>query len=90
MEMLIHFTTLPENMTLRDVEAGLDEILDDDGWILASRFENGTGLIDIELEDEKTNPKFAIVGVKLYLQSVKFAPDTAIELAGKPVGIYEV
>ena len=90
MEMLIHFTTLPENMTLRDVEAGLDEILEDDGWILASKFENGVGLIDIELEDEKTNPKFAIVGVKLCLQGMKFAPDTAIELAGKPVGIYEV
>jgi len=89
MEMLIHFTTLPENMTLRDMEAGLDEVMEDDGWILASSFENGKGLVDIELEDEKANPKHAIVGVKAYLQSVKFAPDTAIELAGKPVGIYE-
>ena len=90
MEMLIHFTTLPEGMTLRDLEIGLDEVLEDDGWILASRFENGVGLIDIELEDEKNNPKYGIVGVKSYLQSMKLAPDTAIELAGKPVGIYEV
>ena len=90
MELLIHFTSLPEDMTLRDLEAGLDEVMEDDGWILASRFENGVGLIDIELEDEKANPKFAIVGIKLYLQGARFAPDTAIELAGKPVGIYEV
>lgn len=90
MELLIHFTTLPENMTLRDVEVGLDEILEDDGWILASRFENGTGLIDIELEDERNNPKYGIIGIKSCLQNMKFAPDTAIELAGKPVGIYEV
>ena len=90
MELLIHFTALPEGITLRDLEAGLDEVMEDDGWILASTFEDGKGLIDIELEDEKTNPKFAIVGIKLYLQNIKCAPDTAIELAGKPVGIYEV
>lgn len=90
MELLIHFTTLPEGMTLRDMEAGLDEILEDNGWIQASTFENGVGFIDIELEDERVNPKYGIIGVKSYLQSAKFAPDTAIELAGKPVGIYEV
>ena len=89
MEMLIHFTTLPENMTLRDLEVGLDNVLEDDGWILASSFENGVGLVDIELEDEKANPKYAIIGVKAYLQSAKLAPDTTVELAGKPVGIYE-
>ena len=90
MELLIHFTSLPEGMTLLDMEAGLDEVMEDDGWILASRFEDGVGLIDIELEDERANPKYGIIGVKAYLQSAKFAPDTAIELAGKPVGIYEV
>lgn len=89
MELLIHFTSLPEGMTLRDMEIGLDEVLQDDGWILASRFEEGKGLVDIELEDEKNNPKYGIIGVKAYLQNAEFAPDTAIELAGKPVGIYE-
>ena len=90
MELLIHFTALPEGMTLRDLEIGLDEIMEDDGWILASRFEEGRGLVEIELEDERSNPKFGIIGIKSYLQEAAFAPDTAIELAGKPVGIYQV
>lgn len=89
MELLIHFTALPDGMTLRQMEQGLDEVLQDDGWILSSKWEEGTGLVDIELEDEKNNPKYGIIGVKAYLQNAKFAPDTAIELAGKPVGIYE-
>ena len=67
MELLIHFTALPEGLTLEDVKADL------------------AGL----LEDERVNPKYGILTVKGYLQKAKFAPDTTIELAGVPVGIYE-
>jgi len=35
------------------------------------------------------NPKYGILTVKGYLQKARFAPDTTIELAGTPVGIYE-
>ena len=89
MEMLIHYTSLPEGMDLTMFEDQLADVLDEGGWMLASHFENGVGIVEVELEDEKLNPKFAIVAVKNYLQSAKFAKDTAIELAGKPVGIYE-
>lgn len=47
------------------------------------------GYIELELEDEKANPKYGILTVKGYLQKAKFAPETTIELAGVPVGIYE-
>ena len=42
-----------------------------------------------DVEDERANPKYGILTVKGYLQKAKFAPDTTIELAGVPVGIYE-
>ena len=65
--------------------ADLAELLEDDGWLTGS----GADYIEMELEDEKVNPKYGILTVKNYLQKAQFAPDTAIELAGTPVGIYE-
>ena len=85
MELLIHFTALPEGLTLEDVKAVLAGLLEDDGWLTAS----GPAHIELELEDERVNPKYGILTVKGYLQKAKFAPDTTIELAGVPVGIYE-
>ena len=41
------------------------------------------------MEDERANPKYGILAVKHYLQRSGFARDTAIELSGMPVGIYE-
>ena len=67
MELIIHFTALPEKLTLDMVKSDLAELL----------------------EDEKVNPKYGILTVKGYLQKARFAPDTTIELAGTPVGIYE-
>ena len=63
----------------------LAELLEDDGWLTGS----GPDFIELELEDEKVNPKYGILTVKNYLQKAQFAPDTTIELAGTPVGIYE-
>ena len=85
MELRIQFQSLPADMTLESLKAGLDDILEDDGWLTGS----GPDFIELELEDEKTNPKYGILTVKNYLQKARFAPDTAIELAGTPVGIYE-
>ena len=53
------------------------------------RVRTENGILELELEDEKVNPKYGILTVKGYLQKAKFAPDTTIELAGTPVGIYE-
>ncbi|HJB70396.1 MAG TPA: hypothetical protein H9941_06195 [Candidatus Flavonifractor avistercoris] len=85
MELIIRFTTLPERLTLDMVKSDLAELLEDDGWLTGS----GADYIEMELEDEKVNPKYGILTVKNYLQKAQFAPDTAIELAGTPVGIYE-
>lgn len=85
MEMLIHFNTLPQDLTLDAVKSDLALLLEDDGWLTGS----GEHHIELELEDEKANPKYGILTVKGYLQKAKFTLDTTIELAGVPVGIYE-
>ena len=85
MELLIHFNALPEGLTLDAVKADLALLLEDDGWLTGS----GEHHIELELEDEKVNPKYGILTVKGYLQKAKFAPDTTIELAGGAGGIYE-
>ena len=85
MEMLIHFNALPQGLTLDAVKSDLAVLLEDDGWLTGS----GEHHIELELEDEKANPKYGILTVKGYLQKAKFATDTTIELAGVPVGIYE-
>ena len=85
MELRIQFQSLPADMTLESLKAGLDDILEDDGWLTGS----GADYVELELEDERNNPKYGILTVKGYLQKAKFAPDTTIELAGTPVGIYE-
>ena len=47
------------------------------------------GRIDLELEDEKVNPKFAQMAVKAYLQRAQFPRDTRVELGGMEIGVYE-
>ena len=89
MELCIHFNTLPEGMSLDDVKSVLAVLLEEDGWLTGSAQSPAGGYIELELEDEKANPKYGILTVKGYLQKAKFAPETTIELAGVPVGIYE-
>lgn len=85
MELLVHFKDLPQGKSLDDVHGELVALLEDDGSFIAL----GQGYLDIELEDEKANPKYGILTVKNYLKQAQFAPDTTIELAGVAVGIYE-
>ena len=47
------------------------------------------GRIDLELEDERVNPKFAQLAVKAYLQRAGFPRETAVEIGGMEIGIYE-
>ena len=67
----------------------LDYVLEENGWLVGSRQDGESGSVELELEDERLNPKYGILAVKNYLQQRAFAPDTTIELAGMPVGIYE-
>ena len=44
---------------------------------------------DKDLEDERVNPKYAQIAVKAYLQRAGFSKETAIEIGGMGIGIYE-
>lgn len=89
MELRIDFPSLPEDKDLLAVRAELDGVLEDDGWLLASGMDGEGGFIEIELEDEKMNPKYGIMAVKAYLQRAGFDPYTTIELAGTRTRIFD-
>lgn len=89
MELLIHFKTLPNGKTLDDIHGELDALLENDGWFTDYFQGPDGGFMELELEDERANPKYGILTIKSYLQQSGFAPDTTIELATVAVGIYE-
>ena len=84
MELYIHYTTLPEGKKLEDVVEELNEVLGDGGVVCGGE----DNRIDLDLEDEKVNPKYAQMGVKAYLQRENFAPDTTVEIGCMEIGIY--
>ena len=85
MEMYIHYKALPEGKALPDVLGELDEVLDDVGSVCGGE----AGRIDLDLEDERANPKHAQVAVKAYLQRAQFPRDTTVEIGGMEIGVYE-
>ncbi len=84
MELFVHYTALPEGMALEDVVEGLNQVMDDGGVVCGGL----NGRIDMELEDEKMNPKLAQGAVKAYVQRVNFPRDTVIELGGMKINAY--
>ena len=84
MDVFIHYTSLPENKTLADVVGELNEVLDDHGVVCGGE-ENR---LDLDLEDENINPKYAQLAVKNYLQKAGFPKDTTLEIGGMEIGIY--
>lgn len=88
MELYVHYTALPEGMALEDVVEGLNEVMDDDGVVCGGLTDGQGGRIDMELEDEKMNPKLAQGAVKSYVQRVNFPRDTVIELGGMKINAY--
>ena len=84
MDVFIHYTSLPEGTTLADVVGELNELLDDHGVVCGGE-ENR---LDLDLDDENINPKYAQLAVKNYLQQTGFAKDTVLEIGGMEIGIY--
>lgn len=89
MELIVHYKSLPQGMDPDKMKAELAEVLEDDGWITGSGPADGGGYVELELEDERANPKYGILAVKSYLRRAAFPPDTEIELAGVSAGIYQ-
>ena len=85
MDLYIHYNTLPEGKELSDVIGELNEVLDEHGAVCGGE----AGRIDLDLEDERVNPKYAQIAVKAYLQRAGFARDTRVEIGGMEIGIYE-
>jgi len=84
MDIFIHYTELPEGKTLADVVGELNEVLDDTGVVCGGE----DNRLDLDLEDETVNPKYAQLAVKTYLQQAGFPMDTTLEIGGMEIGIY--
>ena len=84
MELRIDFPKLPEGKSLMDMRRELDEVLEDDGWLLASGQEGEAGFVELELEDEKINPKYGIMAVK-----AGFDKYTTMDLQGTKTRIFD-
>lgn len=85
MEVYIHYAALPTGMTLLDAVGGLNEVLDEHGAVSGGE----RGRLDLTLEDETMNPKFAQLAVKSWLRRTGFPSDTRLEIGGMEIGIYE-
>ena len=89
MELYIHYTALPEGKKLEDIVEELNEVLDDHGVVCGGEDTDQGGRLDLDLEDERINPKYAQMAVKAYLQRAEFARDTKVEIGGMEIGVYE-
>ena len=89
MELFIHYKTLPEGKKLEDVVEELNDVLEDAGFVCGGADYEKGGRIDLELEDETQNPKYAQMAIKAYLQRAEFAADTTVEFGCMEIGVYE-
>ena len=89
MDLFIHYSSLPDGKELADIVGEINEVLEDHGAVCGGEGDSNGGRLDLDLEDETINPKYAQMAVKAYLQREGFARDTAIEIGGMEIGIYE-
>ena len=89
MDLYIHYQSLPQGKTLADIVGELSEVLEDHGTVCGGLGDEHGGRLDLDLEDERVNPKDAQIAVKAYLQRAGFAKDTLVEIGGMEIGLYE-
>ena len=90
MELRIDFPKLPQGKDLPTMRQELDGVLEDDGWLIGSSLaDSGAGYVELELDEDKVNPKYGIVAVKNYLQKAGFSPETTIDLQGTKTPIFD-
>ena len=78
-----------QGMEQEEFKLAVANLLEDDGWLTGSGEDENGCYLEMELEDEKVNPKFAQMAVKAYLQRAQFPRDTRVELGGMEIGVYE-
>ena len=88
MDMFIHYTALPADMTLEEVVEGLNRAMDDGGAVNDVVATEKGGRIDMDLEEDFHNPKLAQGAVKSFVMRVGFPQDTIIELGGMKINAY--
>ena len=89
MDLFIHYSSLPDGKELADIVGEINEVLEDHGAVCGGEGDSNGGRLDLDLEDEKINPKYAQMAVKAYLQRAGFARDTKVEIGCMEIGIYE-
>lgn len=89
MELRIHYTALPQGMEEDRFKLELAQVLDEEGWLTGSGTSDSGFWLELELEDERANPKYGILAVRSFLRREGFPRDTVIEMTGVPAGIYD-
>lgn len=88
MEMLIRYTGLPQGLEPEEFKLAVANLMEEDGWLTGSGADEAGHYLELELEDERVNPKHCIVAVRNYLCQSGFPRDTMLELAGVATEIY--
>ena len=85
MDIKIHFNALPAGLEPEQFKLELAQMLDGLGWLTGS----GTDFVELELEEERNNPKYGIIALKNHLQGIGMPEDSSLEMDGIVVGVYE-
>lgn len=89
MDIKIHYKTLPNDMKPEEFKLDLAQLLDGIGWLTGSGEDPAGSFVELELEEERNNPKYGIIALKNHLQNIGIPEDATMEMDGIVVGVYE-